>query len=177
MLDRIRSLARLLQGPFKCAIKDGMTVGKNVSVMGGANFGSEPYLITLEDNVRVSVDVMFITHDGGNYAFRYKDEYKDVNHFGKIVVGERSFIGARATIMPGVHIGKNCVVGAGAVVTKSVPDNSVVAGIPARVIMTTDEYAQKMQSKMPKNWDVAAYKANKKAYLIENILPPRGVES
>jgi len=50
------------------------------------------------------------------------------------VIGECSFIGARSIIMPGVRIGSHCIVAAGAVVTKDVPDNSIVAGNPAKII-------------------------------------------
>ena len=173
ILGRIKDVFKLFRGSFKCALRDGLNCGKNVTVMGNANFGSEPYLITLSDSVRISFDVCFITHDGGNFAFRYREEYNDVNHFGKIFVGEHTFIGARATIMPGVRIGKNCVVGVGAVVTKSVPDNSVVVGIPARVISDTESYAKKMKDKMPENWDIAKYKADKKKYLLETIPDPK----
>ena len=172
MFRRVRVLFNYFKGSFRCALENGLNCGKNVTVMGGANFGSEPYLITLKDNVRISNEVHFITHDGGNFAFRHLDEYKDVNHFGKIVVDEHTFIGARATIMPGVHIGKNCVIGVGAVVTKSVPDNSVVVGIPARVISDTQSYAEKMKSKMPEKWDVSAYKADKRSYLLATIPDP-----
>ncbi len=49
-------------------------------------------------------------------------------------IGKKCFIGANAIIMPGLKIGNNCIVGAGAVVTKDVPDNSIVAGNPARII-------------------------------------------
>ena len=49
------------------------------------------------------------------------------------------WIGAGATIMPGVTVGKYAIVGAGAIVTKDVPDYSVVVGVPARVIKTLDE--------------------------------------
>lgn len=170
--DRFRILIRLLKGPLRCAKKEGLICGKNVTVMGGCNFGSEPYLITLGDNVRLSNDVTFITHDGGNWAFRYQDKYKEVNHFGKIKVDEYTFVGARATIMPGVHIGRNCVVGAGALVTKNVPDNSVVVGVPARVISDTASYAERMKEKMPQNWDVSSYKKDKKKYLMDNIPEP-----
>lgn len=163
---------RLIFGRVKLAIKDGMTVGKNFSHMGGGSFGSEPYLITIGNNVRFSYQVCLITHDGGTWAFRHEEQYKDVNSFGKIVIDDGTFVGARATIMPGVHIGKNCVIGAGAVVTKSIPDYSVAVGVPAKVIGDTRDYAEKMKNRMPENWDVSEYKRNKKEYLIKTIPTP-----
>jgi acetyltransferase-like isoleucine patch superfamily enzyme len=53
---------------------------------------------------------------------------------GKIHIHKNAWIGANATILPGVTIGENSIVAAGAVVNKDVPDNVVVAGIPAKVI-------------------------------------------
>jgi acetyltransferase-like isoleucine patch superfamily enzyme len=50
------------------------------------------------------------------------------------MIGDDVWIGANAVILPGVTIGKHCVVAAGAVVTKDVPDNSLVAGVPAKLI-------------------------------------------
>lgn len=152
--------------PVSAAIKKGMTVGSGFSHTGNPNFGSEPYLITFEDNVRLSFDVVFVTHDGGTFAFRDLPEYEDVIKYGKIHVGERTFIGCRSIIMPGVTIGKRCVVAAGSVVTKSVPDGTVVAGVPAKPIMTTEEYAQKALASMP-SYDKEAYMNNKRDYLLK----------
>lgn len=58
---------------------------------------------------------------------------------GEVVIGENVWIGDKATILPGVHIGKGAVVGANAVVTKNVPPFSVVGGIPARVLHRVKE--------------------------------------
>ena len=57
---------------------------------------------------------------------------------GKVVIEENAWIGIGAIICPGVTIGRNAVVAAGAVVTKDVPDNVVVAGVPAKVIKKID---------------------------------------
>jgi acetyltransferase-like isoleucine patch superfamily enzyme len=51
-----------------------------------------------------------------------------------VKIGDYSWIGARAVILPGVTIGRNCIVGAGGIVTKSLPDNSIAVGNPAKVI-------------------------------------------
>jgi len=173
MFERLIVVKRVFIGAYKTAIKKGMKVGKGVTVMGGCNFGSEPYLITLHDNVRISNNVSFITHDGGNWSFRHWNGYEEVNHFGKIEIDEYTFIGANATIMPGVHIGKNCCIGVGSVVTKSIPDNSVVVGVPAKVIMSTEQYAMKMKSRMPQNWNIRLYKENKAEYLLKTIPSPK----
>ena len=65
-------------------------------------------------------------------------------HFIKpIKVGKDSFVGARATLLPGTEIGENCIIGAGSVVKGKIPDNSIVIGNPARVIGNTKDWARK----------------------------------
>ena len=86
-----------------------------------------------------------MTHDGSlswmRRALGHTEKRPD--RMGKIVVKDNCFIGARAIIMQNVTVGNNCIIGMGAIVTKDIPDNSVVAGVPARVICTTDEYLEK----------------------------------
>lgn len=135
------------------------------------NFGSEPYLIRLHKHCRISMNVMFITHDGGTWAFRNDNEkYKHVIKYGKIEVGEYSFVGARSTILPGVTIGSHCVVGAGSLVNKDVPDGTVVAGVPAKYICTTEEYAEKCLKNMATDFDETEYLSNKKEYLVSHFM-------
>ncbi len=68
----------------------------------------------------------------------YTDTSEQIRHQGVsrkgIVVGENCWIGAKVTIADGVHIGNNCVIAAGAVVTKNMPDYSLIGGVPARVL-------------------------------------------
>lgn len=162
----LKRIINKLKGPLKVAIENGMVVENGVTVMRGVDFGSEPYLIVLHKNCRISSDVLFINHDGGTWAFRnHWDKYKEVIKFGRIEIGEETFVGARSIIMPGVKIGRNCVVAAGSVVTKDVPDYTVVAGVPARKISTTLDYAEKCLNAMPDNFDKEAYALDKKSYL------------
>ncbi len=168
----IKYMRRKIKGSLQCAKEEGLVAEEGVAVMGNCNFSTEPYLITLRKNVLISTDVVFLTHDGGIHAFVNRwEEYKNVKKFGRIEVGEETFIGARSIIMPGVKIGRNCVVGAGSVVTKDVPDESVVAGVPARRICSTREYAEKSLQAMPPDFDLDAYKADKRGYL-EHIIKP-----
>lgn len=62
----VSKIKRIIFGSCRLAVKKGMKVGKGVSVMGGVNFDSEPYLITLHDYVRLSFNVTFVNHDGGH---------------------------------------------------------------------------------------------------------------
>lgn len=158
---------RKMIGEFKYAKKHGLVAGSGCTCMGNVNFGSEPYLITLGNNVRISGDVRFVTHDGGTWAFRRELKDEVVVRYGRITVGDDTFIGLRSIIMPGVAIGKNCVIGAGSIVTHDVPDRTVVVGIPARKICTTDEYIERVREKMPENFDKERYLKDKKNYLQE----------
>lgn len=135
-------LYKLLYSPEKFARKLGANIGKKCRIY-TYYWGSEPWLIEIGDHVHVSRDVKFVTHDGGVWVFREREP--DFDAFGKITIGDNTFIGNEAMILPGVTIGKNCIVGGMAVVTKSVPDNCVVAGNPAKFICTTDEYYDKIK--------------------------------
>lgn len=117
-------------------------IGKNARFTGKINFGSEPFLISIGNHVTLAHNVTFHTHDGGVWIFREK--YPNINIYGKITIGDNVFIGSNVIILPNVNIGDNVVIGAGSVVTKSIESDSVVAGNPARLIRTVNEYEEKV---------------------------------
>ena len=129
--------------------KKGMKAGKGCDfVSPGPNFGSEPYLIEIGNNTTVSFDVAFVTHDAGTRVLRNlatNEKEKQTVIYGKIIVGNNCFIGCRTTILPGVKIGDNTIIGAGSLVNRDIPANSVAAGVPCKVICSLEEYKEKHQ--------------------------------
>lgn len=116
----------------------GIKMGNNVRILHFLRWGSEPFLIDIGNEVTITRGVCFVNHDGGVALFR--EEYKGLNVFGKIKIGNNVFIGINSIIMPGVTVGSNVVIGAGSIVNRDVPDNVVVAGVPAKVIKSIQEY-------------------------------------
>jgi acetyltransferase-like isoleucine patch superfamily enzyme len=86
--------------------------------------------ITIGANVSISASVVILTadHDVNSDDFAYRSK--------PVTIEDYVFVGTRAMILPGVKLGRGCVVAAGAVVTKDVPENTIVAGTPAREIGT-----------------------------------------
>jgi acetyltransferase-like isoleucine patch superfamily enzyme len=122
-------------------------LGDNCEIFSSVSFGSEPYLIKCGNRVKITNGVNFITHDGGMYVLRNMGLLPDADKFGIISIGDNVFIGNNSTIMPGVNIGSNCVIGAGSIVTKDIPDNSVASGVPARVIKSIYDYYENNKEK------------------------------
>jgi len=127
---RFRVLKRL-RGGTAAARALGVTVGEGCRII-SCSVRSEYHLLSFGDRVTVSSEVVFITHDGTGWLFR--DERGRRYRTAPIAVGSDVFIGSGTIVMPGVRIGDRCIVAAGSVVTKSVPDGSIVGGNPARII-------------------------------------------
>ncbi|MBI2869869.1 MAG: acyltransferase [Chloroflexi bacterium] len=153
---------RALFSPERYARSIGVKVGKECFMLRMTNYAGEPYLVELGDRVFLSSGVNFVTHDGGIIIFR--KELPEIDVFGKIKVGSDTYIGANTIILPGVTIGDNCVIGAGSVVTKSIPDNTVAAGVPCKFITNTDEY-KKAALKLNTGTGRLSYKDKKKHLL------------
>ena len=123
--------------PLRHARALGVTIGESCRLY-NVSFSTEPYLVTLGNHVSAS-STHFETHDGGVWVLR--EENPNLDMIRPIRVGNNVYLGYRSMVMPGVTIGDNVIVGAGAIVTKDIPSNSVAVGVPARVIKSVDEYA------------------------------------
>lgn len=105
-------------------------IGKNVFINHACTF-LDMGGITIEDEVLIGPKVNLITE---NHPMA--PNHRKSLICNPIIIQRRAWLGAGATILPGVTIGENSIVAAGAVVSKSVPSNSIVAGIPAKIIKT-----------------------------------------
>ena len=114
--------------------KQGARIGNNCHLE-TMSFSTEPYLIEIGDHVAIANGTVFITHDGGIRCFR--DEFFEDDVFGEIIIGNNVHIGINCTVLLNTIIGDNCIIGAGSVVRGRFPENSVIAGNPAKVIMNT----------------------------------------
>lgn len=131
--------------PEQYARRVGVKIGSGCFIS-TKNWPAEAYLIEIGDNCRIAGETSFYTH-GGIWSLRKKYNDPDLDHFGKIKIGNNSYIGERCMIMPGVTIGENCIVGGGSVVTKSVPDGCMVAGNPAKFIGNTEDFYRRLKEK------------------------------
>ncbi|NQI35616.1 acyltransferase [Streptococcus suis] len=145
--------------------RTGIRIGNNCEIYDQISFGSEPYLITIGDHVRITKGCKFITHDGGIWVLRHLKDRPDLDLFGSITVGNNVHIGMNAVIMPGVRIGDNCIIGCGAVVTHDVPSGEIWGGVPARCIKTIDEYYSQHLHEFDETKQMSV--AEKESYLKE----------
>ncbi len=119
--------------------KQGARIGEHCDIYVNS-LGAEPYLVTIGNRVYISVGVTFHTHDGGGWVFQ--DRIPDIRVFGTITIEDDCMIGRDAHLLPNIHIGRSSIVGAGSVVISDVPPNSIVMGVPARVISSMSKYEE-----------------------------------
>ena len=108
----------------------GVNVGTDVEIGYFCIIGNvHPHMITIEQGAVITAGAVLLEHDNAYYYTRGREP-----KFGPVVSKKRSFIGLHSVIMPNVTIGERSIVGPNSVVLNDVPPDTVVAGIPARVI-------------------------------------------
>lgn len=148
----------------------GCKIGKGTRFTGQTRMGSEPYLIEIGKDCLVA-GCTFHTHDGGIKVLNSLNYFQGerMDKMARIKVGDNCFLGLGSRIMGGVVIGDNCIIGAGSIVTKDVPSNSVVAGIPAKVICTIDDYYKKNMERGTLYNTPKLNKTEKQQFLSKNV--------
>lgn len=142
-IDQIRQLLSDLIGtnidvsttvfaPFYTNFGRHITIGKNVFINHACTF-LDLGGITIEDDVQIGPKVNIITENHPTDPAQRK-----MLLLNSVLIKRNAWIGAAATILPGVTIGENAIVAAGAVVHKDVADNTIVGGIPAKVLKTIE---------------------------------------
>lgn len=119
--------------PFYTDFGKNITVGENVFFNTGCTFQDRGG-ITIGDGTMLGQNVMLLTLNHG-----FAPEKRNTTYPFPIVIGKNVWICANATVVPGVTIGDNAIIAAGAVVTKDVPENAVVAGVAAKIIRYIDD--------------------------------------
>jgi acetyltransferase-like isoleucine patch superfamily enzyme len=122
------------------------SIGENVLYQ-PIKLPSEPYLVSIGNNVKISANVSLITHDVIQSMLKrtgmYEVDENNLFYMGKIVINDNVVIGSDSTILYDVTIGPNAIVAAGSVVVKDVPEGSIVGGNPAKVIGNVKDLAAK----------------------------------
>lgn len=117
----------------------GIKIGTNCDIIRSYIDPLFPDLLTIGNNVTIT-NATILTHDASIH------KYLGYTKFGEVVIGNNVFIGFNAVVLPNTHIGNNVIVGAGCVVSKDVPDNSVVVGNPMIIVSTYTDYMKKYEN-------------------------------
>lgn len=120
----------VLLTPFTCDYGNNIHLGKDVFINSN-NYFMDGANITVGDHVFIGPYCGFYT---ANHPLQYEPRNQGLEKALPITIGNNCWFGANVSVMPGVTIGNGCVIAAGAVITKDMPDNSLIAGVPAKVM-------------------------------------------
>jgi acetyltransferase-like isoleucine patch superfamily enzyme len=122
--------------------KSGVKIGGNCifrEASSTAIYTTRPSLVEIGNYVDMNANFTILTHDYGTSVFLRK--YKDfVNASGKVKIGDNIYFGKNCTLLKGITIGNNCIVRVNSLVIHDIPENSVAAGTPDRIICSLDDY-------------------------------------
>jgi maltose O-acetyltransferase len=144
----------------------GMHIGRDVWLPASTWIDADhAYLISIGDHCGFGEQCMLLAHDA------QMDEFLDAARLGRVTIHASCHIGARTIVLPGVEIGPRTIVGAGSVVSKSLPAGTVCAGSPAKVLCTLDEYLARHRERL-----ASAPSFPYERYSIDALTPERRAE-
>ncbi len=141
----IKEILYRIRGEFTTEklISMGMKVGENFKRLNGVILDpSHCWLIEIGNNVTMAPNVHILCHDAST------KQHLGYTKIGRVTIGDNVFIGAESVVLPNVTIGNDVIIGSNSTVTKNIPDGVVVAGSPAKVICTLEEYLNKEKARM-----------------------------
>lgn len=130
--------------------KKGISIGENCYFFSPNTVNVDtqrPWLLKIGDYCKITQGVIILTHDYSRSVLRRV--YGDVvGGARQTIIGDNVFLGMNTIVLMGANIGDNVIIGAGSVVSGTIPSNVVAAGVPAKVICSLSEYYKKRKSKM-----------------------------
>jgi len=180
LLDKILDLASAVKGQLEARHlerrwerlkKLGMHIGDGVNLPASTTIDvSHCFLIHIGDWCGFGGDCVILAHEG------QMDEFIDAGRIGRVVIHDHTHIGTRTVILPNVEIGPRTIVGAHSLVTRSLPPDTVCAGIPAKVVCSLDEYLEKHRAQMEERpcfpydeYDIRALTAERRRELVTAV--------
>lgn len=119
----------------------GVQIGENVHILNSTIDYGHGFLVSIGNHVTLT-GVRVLAHDASTQI------PLGVSKVGRVVIGDEVFVGQGAIILPNTHIGNRVVIGAGAVVSRDIPDNSIAVGNPIRIVGTYDDFVEKHRMQM-----------------------------
>lgn len=144
-MNPIKELIYRLRGEYTTEklVSMGMKVGENFNRLHGVILDpSHCWLVDIGDNVTIAPRVHILCHDASTKQFL------GYTKIGRVTIGDNVFIGADTVVLPGVTIGNNVIIGANSTVTHDISDGFVVAGSPAKILCSLEEYLDKEKARM-----------------------------
>ena len=150
LIRRLRTPKHLRSGKnyIEYLRRKGIKIGNGTIVFSPKHINidiSRPHLIEIGENVFLHKGTTIMAHDWASYTFVNK--YNDfIPSHGKVKIGNNVWLGENVSILKGVTIGNDVIIGFGSIVTKDIPSNSIAVGIPAKVICSFDDYYKKRKN-------------------------------
>jgi len=129
--------------PVSWLVKQGLVVGRNFAMLEDVFIDpSHMWHIEIGNDVTLGPRVQILAHDAST------KRHLGRTRIGKVVIGDKVFVGASSIILPGVTIGSDVIIGAGSIVTRDIPAGVVAAGNPAKVLCSLAEFLERRTVEM-----------------------------